>query len=533
MEQEENVYVQARLFQEVVDRVSNHYVDEVEERTLYRNAIQGLLEELGDPNTSFIEASEYENFRIRTEGDYGGVGLEIVEQEGYVTVVSPIPGSPGARAGIRAGDRFLEIAGEDAAGWEADQAVERLRGEPGTAVEVKMGRLGVDEPIPFTLTRARIQLRAVPFTARLEGNVGYVPLQIFQSSSVQEVAAAVDSLRESAVEGVILDLRGNPGGLLDQGIGVTDLFLPSGETVVETRGRSPEQNERYRSSRDERFPDLPVVVLVDETSASASEIVAGALQDHDRALVVGNTTFGKGSVQSLYNLTGGNGLKMTTARWYTPAGRSIQKSMDERRDLGSRGTLTLDGRIAVRPDTAGRPVVESMAGRPLLGGGGITPDILILPDTLGSAEQRAVRAVFRQAGAFNVALFDFATRYIQENPGATPEGPVTDAMLEAFEAALVEEGVEADPEVLRGARRFLRYHVGREVALQLGGDRAEFLRTVDEDRQLQRARELILTTGTTVALLGVSGQSGARSTEAPALAELQGPPEVSEAPSGS
>ena len=492
VEQDRNVYLQVRLFEEVVERVSEQYVDEVDRSTLYENAIDGLLGEL-DPNTSFIGAAEYESFRIRTEGDYGGVGLEIQQQDGWVTVVTPIPGSPATRAGIRAGDRFVTIEGESAAGWDTDQVADRLRGEPGTTVDVEVRRVGVDEPIPFTLERAEIRLRAVPFATLLEGEVAYVPLQLFQESSTDEIRAAVDSLRAEGARKLVLDLRGNPGGLLEQGIGVTDLFLESEDVVVETRGRGPGQSETFRAPDRESFSGLPTVVLVDESSASASEIVAGALQDHDRAVVVGNTTFGKGSVQTLFRLSGGNVLRLTTARWYTPVGRGIQMDHERQmsRALGENGTLALSGQLVERPDTAERPAFRSLGGRVLLGGGGITPDVIVLPDTLTSPEQRAVRALFRQAGALNLAIFNYAARYVQEHPELDRDFRLTAADLADFHDALGDRGVEVDDRVLADAERFLRHQLERQIAGQAWGEAGEFDRVRRDDRQLLEALGLL------------------------------------------
>ena len=214
--QEQNVYYQVRLFEEVVDHVAPQYVEDVDKGQLYQEAIDGLLQQLGDPNTSFISAEQYEDIRIRTMGDYGGVGLEITERDGFVTVVGPIPGTPGERAGVRPGDQFVEIAGENAEGWTVDKAVDALRGRAGTDVEVKMRRPGVDQPIPFTLRREEIHLKAVPFTTMLENGVLYVPLQIFRETSSSEIRDAFQALpNRAAVKSIVLDLRDNPGGLLE------------------------------------------------------------------------------------------------------------------------------------------------------------------------------------------------------------------------------------------------------------------------------------------------------------------------------
>jgi len=489
--QEQSLYFQSRVFQEVIDHVAERYVDPVDREALYQDAIDGVLKQLGDPNTSFLDAQNWENFRIRTEGEYGGVGLEIVDREGWVTVVSPIPGTPGARAGIRAGDRFVEVDGQSAEGWTSDQAVERLRGRPGTDVQIRMGRPGVEDPIPFTIRREVIQLKSVPFATMLEDGIGYVPLRIFSESSETEIRAAITGLQREGMERLIVDLRGNLGGLLDQGVALTDLFLAPGLPVVETRGRSPEQNGTLRTSRPEAYPDLPVVVIIDETSASASEIVAGALQDHDRALVVGATSFGKGSVQTLFRLTGGNVLRLTTARWYTPSGRSIQKPFDEQLSLGEHGVLTLAGRLSERPDTLGKERVTSMGGRSLLAGGGITPDLVVLPDTLSSIEQSAVRTVYQQAGALYTAVFNYAVRYLQENPGLSEGFVLPESSMEAFYMALKGAEVDVAREVYDQASRHIRYLLEQEIALQGWGESGQFLHATARDRVLQQAMDVL------------------------------------------
>ena len=499
--QERNVYVQARLLQEVVDHVENRYVDPVEENELYRSAIDGLLESLDDPNTSFLEASDYENLRIRTEGEYGGVGLEVTQRNGWVTVVTALPESPATRAGVRAGDRIVRVEERSTEGWSVSRVVDVLRGEEGTDVELRVKRPGVEGTIPFTVTRERIQLHSVPFATRLEGDIGYVPLQLMSETSSQEVREGVDSLRGEGLRGLIFDLRGNPGGLLDQGVGVSDLFLSAEQVVVETRGRAPGQDQVFRADDPAAYDDLSVVVLVNGHSASASEIVAGALQDHDRALLIGTPSFGKGSVQTLYRLTGGNVLKLTTARWYTPAGRSIEKTRGDSASAAAHpeaaldeedvGILTLQGDVVERPDTAGRPTFRTDAGRTVYGGGGITPDLLILPDTLTDAEEAAVRQLFEAGGAFWTAIFNHAVAYLQEDPDLSPGFRLSDAEMDAFYQRLSGLDVEVERDRFDEAIRFVRYQLEREIANQKWGRLGEFRHTLSHDRQIQRALELL------------------------------------------
>jgi carboxyl-terminal processing protease len=487
----ENVYVRARVFQEVVDRVESSFVEEVDADALYDAAIDGMIRDLGDPHSSFLPARDYEDLRIRTEGEYGGVGLEVVDRNGYVTVVSPIPGGPGGRMGIRAGDQFYEIEGVRVDTMVTDQAVELLRGRPGTDVTVQMLRPGISEPIEFTFEREVIHLLAVPFAVMLEGDVGYVPLLTVRETSATEVRAAVDSLRDEGMRGLVLDLRGNPGGLLDQGIAVTDLFLEPGQGIVETRGRAANQNEVYDATRPDRYQGLPVVVLIDGASASASEIIAGALQDYDRAVLIGETTFGKGSVQSLFRLTGGDVLKLTTAKWYTPLGRSIHLDPVERTEGERTHTLSISGQLVDAVTVDGRPEFTSQAGRTIYGGGGITPDLFVSPETLSPREVSGVEGLFRRQGGFSVALFSFAVEYVREHPDLSLGFEVSDADLDAFFEVLPDSGPPIDRADFEAGERYVRFHLEREIALQAWGDEGQFQQLRNYDRQLSRALEIL------------------------------------------
>jgi carboxyl-terminal processing protease len=514
--QGQNVYFRVRLFQEVLDRISSDYVEEVTKDSLYKSAVTGLIKDLDDPNSSFMEAADYENLRIRTQGAYGGVGLEITERDGYVTVVAPIHGTPGARAGIRAGDRFVEIEGVPALGWDDDQAVELLRGEAGTEVSVKVKRLGVAQPISFTLMRELIQLKSVPFALHVAPGIAYVPLQVVRETSSEEVRAALDSLDDAGpLNGIVLDLRGNPGGLLEQGIAVSDLFLAAGTAIVETRGRTPDQTEEFRASSGDRFPGIPMVTLVDEYSASASEIISGALQDHDRALVVGMLSYGKGSVQTLFRLSGGNVLRLTTARWFTPVGRSINKPHDEQIAARETGTLTLNGALTTPPILEGLPTLQSKGGRTLYGGGGITPDVVVLADTLTTEEQAAVRGLYRNAGVLEVSIFNFAVRLIQERPSLQPDFEITDRDLEQLYESL-DDTIRSQLDLVgfMKASRYIRYDLERKVALQKWGEATEFRRSVPYDLQLKSALDVLGRADSPESLFRVAGQEpGRRSAE--------------------
>jgi carboxyl-terminal processing protease len=321
-----DVYRQLELFADVLARVEQDYVTEIDEEAAMEAALQGMLASL-DPHSSYMSASEFRDMRQQARGEYNGLGVEVTIEDGVVRVVSPIDDTPAARAGIQAGDYFTAINGESIVGLTLNDAVQRMRGEAGSSITVTIAREGVD-PFDVTIVRQVINVRAV--TARVEGgDVGIIRISTFNNERAGTMLQdAIRTVRRDAggnLRGVVLDLRNNPGGLLDQAVEVSDAFLDGGE-VVSTSGRHPEDVQRYNARRGDDLAGVPVVVLINGASASASEIVAGALQDRGRAIVVGTDSFGKGSVQTLIPLQGGRdgALRLTTARYYTPAGRSIQ-----------------------------------------------------------------------------------------------------------------------------------------------------------------------------------------------------------------
>jgi carboxyl-terminal processing protease len=320
-----DIYRQLELFADVLARVEQDYVTDIDDEEAIEAAIQGMLASL-DPHSSYMDATEYRDMQTQTRGEYGGLGIEVTSEDGVVRVVSPIDGTPAARAGIQAGDYLTAIDGESIVGLTLNEAVRRMRGQAGTNITVTVAREGVD-PFDVTLTREIINVRAV--TARVEGgDIGVIRVSTFNERTGDMLQDAIRQVKRDTggrLRGIVLDLRNNPGGLLDQAIEVSDAFLDGGE-VVSTRGRQPEDVQRYNARRGDDLAGVPVVVLINGASASAAEIVAGALQDRNRALVVGTDSFGKGSVQTVIPLQGGRdgALRLTTARYYTPAGRSIQ-----------------------------------------------------------------------------------------------------------------------------------------------------------------------------------------------------------------
>ena len=314
-------YENLKVFTEVLSYVEANYVEEVESEKLVYGAIRGMLRTL-DTHSSFMPPSVYREMQVETEGKFGGLGIEITIRDNILTVVSPIEGTPAFRAGVQAGDKIVTVNGESTKDLSLIEAVKKLRGPVDTSVTIGIMREGFQEPKDFTLTRAIVQIKSVRWK-KLPDGIGYVKLRSFHKTTSDELDDALQDLEEQNITSLVLDLRNNPGGLLEQAISVTDEFIKSGQLIVYTKGRLASQNMKGFSKRDTTHTNYPIVILVNGGSASASEIVAGALQDLDRATIVGTQTFGKGSVQTIIPLSDGSGLRLTTAKYYTPKGREI------------------------------------------------------------------------------------------------------------------------------------------------------------------------------------------------------------------
>jgi carboxyl-terminal processing protease len=319
------LYKQLNLFGDVFERIRGEYVEAPDDKKLIEAAINGMLSSL-DPHSSFLDAKSFKDMQVNTRGEFGGLGIEVTMEEGLVKVVAPIDETPAAKAGIRSGDLISHLDDEPIQGLTLQQAVEKMRGPVNTVIKLKVTRAGVAEPLEIKITRDIIRIRAVR-TRNEGGDVGYVRITQFNEQTFENLKAQMETLQkeigDDKLKGFVLDLRNNPGGLLDQAISVSDAFLERGE-IVSTRSRNKEDMQRYNARAGDFTKNKPIVVLINGGSASASEIVAGALQDHKRATVVGTRSFGKGSVQTIIPLAGQGAIKLTTARYYTPSGRSIQ-----------------------------------------------------------------------------------------------------------------------------------------------------------------------------------------------------------------
>ncbi len=466
----------AVLLDKVMQRVRERYVEPVEEERLWALAMQGLLEQLGDPNTTYLTPERLERLTRTASNSYAGVGLSLDVRGGWVVVAQPRAGGPAERAGLLAGDRLIEVDGRSMKGWTVGEAVEALRGPVGSTVTVVTER-AQGTRLRFTLQRADIRLRAVARAMVLDGGVGYLAITTFSDSTESEVTSTVDSLRAAGARSIVLDLRGNPGGLLAQGVRVADLFLANGQRIVTTQGRVAQANASYVDESAERWADLPIVVLVNHGTASAAEIVAGALQDHDRALVVGRPSYGKGSAQAIYPLDNGAALSLTNARWYTPLGRSIEFPRPGEQRLAD-------------ADTA-RPVFRTSAGRAVYGGGGIVPDVLAGDSALVPPERRFFAELGEDRPRFEEALRAEAAALIRAGAARDSLFRVQPAWRERIVAVLGRDRLRVDPATIESIGPYLDRALGTEIARQAFGASYAQRRTLRDDIVVQRAAEIL------------------------------------------
>ena len=361
---------QYRVFTAALSAIDHEYAEKVPSDRLVYGAIEGMLKTL-DPHSSFFDPKQYQQMRERQSGSYYGLGITIQTIEGDITVMSIFEGSPAFKRGLRRGDVIARIEGEDAKGWTTEQAVKKLKGPKGTSVNISLRRRGADDLVNMDVVRDEVNITTVRGAFMLDNETGYVKLAEFSETSDRELGAALQQLATKGMKRLLFDLRDNPGGLLDQAIRVSNRFLPQGDLIVYQRGRVPNSDQDYRAMEKSDYTNLPMVVLVNRNSASASEIVSGALQDHDRGLVVGETTFGKALVQSVYRISEGAGVAVTTGRYYTPSGRMIQRPWDGSFDE----YLTYSWREQKQDHPRSSADLKyTDGGRKVYGGGGIEPD---------------------------------------------------------------------------------------------------------------------------------------------------------------
>ncbi len=485
-----------RRYTDVLRIVEREYVKDVEPKRLVHASIRGMLRTL-DPHSNFLARREYTQLQERQKGSYYGLGISVQMIEGNLTVVSPFEGTPAYRLGIRSGDIISKIEGEETRGIEVDDAVKRLRGAKGSKVTISITRIGYDQALDFTIVRDEIKLRSVPYAFKLSSGPGYLRISDFTETTESELEEGIQQLKQQGIESLILDLRNNPGGLLDQAVSVSNKFLNKGSKIVSTRGRTQGSDQDFFASRQATHADLPIVVLVNSGSASASEIVAGAIQDHDRGLIVGETTFGKGLVQSIYRISEGNGLALTTAKYFTPSGRSIQRDYS--------GSIDDYYFAAQRSDEMPEPHGElkhTDAGREVYGGGGIAPDI----SAIYPRPPKAILALSSRS-----AFVEYAAFYASKN-GRTRDTAGAGVVPEEIRTArsddvrLIDRSFQVDDAVFE---HFFQFLTSEEIPYS----KKELLENRDQLAIKNQSRDLLVHLGSRSETTGVhlGGSSGPRS----------------------
>lgn len=485
-------YVGARLFGDVLNQIASQYVDSIPVNELYTKAAAGMVDGLGDPHSVYLAKDRLSRLTESTTGNYAGLGIQIDVRDGWITIISPLPGTPAERAGIQPGDRIVAVDGKSTEGLSPEEGRDALRGPEGSRVSLTVDRPGVDAGLPFSIVRAEIHIRSVRHSMVLEGDIGYVDLTIFSESSDTELRDAIGALRRKGVKTLIFDLRSNPGGLLEQGVAISDLFLDSGDTIVSMRGRSPGSTHDFTDEVRELWPDLKLITLVDGHSASAAEIVAGALQDHDRSVILGSTTYGKGSAQSVFPLAadaGGGALKLTTARWYTPSGRSIQKTPADSAGEGDSLGADVADTAAEKPLSKRRPY-KTDGGRLVYGGGGITPDLIVANQDSARGMLAFWRLVGRDIPLFRDALTDYALGVKGRNGVASRDFAITPAMRSGFWRVARARGITLDSTDIAESEQAVDKLLGYEISRFVFGTEAAFRRQMVDDRVIAAALEL-------------------------------------------
>jgi carboxyl-terminal processing protease len=481
-----------RTFSAAISTIESSYIDKVDSDRLIYSAIRGMLGTL-DPHSSFYDPKEYSSMRERQEGRYYGLGIQISSINGEITAANIFEGSPAFKKGLRRGDAILKIGDQDAKGWNTEQAMRTLRGAKGTTVRIQIRRRGYADLIPVEVTRDEVVMPTVPAHFMIDATTGYLRHQDWGENTDREIQVALKDLRAKGMKRLLYDIRANPGGPLTQAIKVSGEFLPKGDMIVYTKGRVQNSSSDYRATDHSEFTDVAMVVLANRNSASASEIFTGALQDHDRAYIVGETTFGKALVQSVYPISGGAALALTTAHYYTPKGRLIQRPWDETFDE----YLTYTQRDQdVNRQHNPSDLKHTDAGRPVYSGGGIEPDRYLAGPTgaeqgFGFAASPFSRMLFLRQEFENYAQkFDAAGDKRISGPSTgrvtmAPNFVVDDAMIADFLEHLKTQRVKIDDAAFAKDREFVRAMIRYRIDEALFGKSEALRRMVPVDPQAQ------------------------------------------------
>ncbi len=470
-----NLQDSVKSFTHVLAVVEKNYATPVDtDRAIYAGAIPGMLRVL-DPHSSFFDARAYSNLREDQRGRYYGVGMTIVPRENYTYVLAPMMGSPAYRAGIRPGDIIEAVDDKSTRGLTSSEVADMLKGPKGTTVHITMKRVGYDQPLNFTVVRDEIPKHSVDIAFVIKPGIGYIKLSGFNETTDSELAAALKQIDAGSLEGLILDMRGNPGGLLNEAVAVSDMFLDKNQLIVSHHGRTS-QERRYYAVRGNRGVTVPLVVLVNGGTASAAEIVSGAVQDHDRGLVVGEQSFGKGLVQTVSGLAENTGLALTTARYYTPSGRLIQRDYKDK---------SLYDYLYNHKNPAPTEVKLTDSGRQVTGGGGITPDVIVAEQKLNPFQELLIRRdVFF---AYQGGVGGFTTYFLGSKPEITKDFVADDAVQKSLRVYLDREHVKYTETELAENLPWIMRQIKKEAFISVFGLNEGYKVSLDEDPQLQKA----------------------------------------------
>ncbi|OQX86082.1 hypothetical protein B6D60_06830 [candidate division KSB1 bacterium 4484_87] len=480
----DNTYKQLSRFMDVLKIIRSYYVEDVPTDSLITGAIQGMLEQL-DPHSIYIEPKKLKEITEQFQGSYQGIGIEFIIQNKVLTVVSPIAGSPSEALGIRPGDQIIKIEGKSAYGITEAEVQKKLKGPKGSKVTVTIRRPGMDEPFDLTITRDKIPIYSVMAHFMINDKVGYIYVGRFAQTTVDEFDKAYRELQANGMTALLLDLRGNTGGYLDQAFKLADRFIDGGKKIVFTKGRIPESNTEFLSTDRATIPKIPLIILIDKGSASASEIVSGAIQDWDRGLIVGQTSFGKGLVQTQIPLSDGSAVRITTARYYTPSGRLIQRSY--KNGLMDYYTSGYDEIVKSEKDQKhnNRPVFYTHAGRKVYGGGGITPDVKIKNKTITKFSTELI---------FKRLFFEFGSRYASKHPGLKKNFQkfkstfVVDKMvLTEFKNFIQSKKMEFKEDEFKKDLAYIKLMIKADIARNLWGSKEYYQIRILGDEQVQEA----------------------------------------------
>ena len=508
----DNIYNQIKKIEQVLGTASKNYVDEVDTQKLTESAIKGMLDEL-DPHSVYISADKMKSVREDFSGSFEGVGVQFDILNDTLTVISPIAGGPSEELGIQAGDKIIKIDGEDAVGIERSEVPKKLKGPKGTKVTVDIIRTGVEEPLHFEIIRDKIPLYTVDASFLVnDSKIGVIVVNRFAQKTHKEFLEAVNELNGKGMEKLILDLRGNPGGYLSQAFYLADEFIPNGDTIVYTKGRREEFNEALIASSRGEFEDKPLIILINQGSASASEIVSGSVQDLDRGLIVGVTSFGKGLVQRQFPLGDGSAFRLTISKYYTPSGRCIQRPYDDenayRRLVGrleleeganmehaldrvkSEMKSEDDNKNTMHPDSV--PIYYTTNGRPVLGGGGITPDFIVKSDTITDmmVQIRSKRVVYEYINNDLNSGKEIKSKYNADFDEYYKDFAVDDDMIDDFRDLCEDKDIEWVEEDYKTDEEFLKNEIKATLA-RIIWDRERYIQVFfDIDKQFQKALTL-------------------------------------------